>query len=116
MNDPSERMYERFVPRKKAQPCDYRISDHAVEQYKTRFGTGNGSIRNIIKSVLEKGELIMHDGIGNEVIHKDGVFVVVTNFEVKTVYTRYIFIEARQRIIRHWGACGNEETQQIFEE
>lgn len=98
-----------FTPKKYTTPKQFHISDHAVKKYQERFGNGHGSIRNIIKSVIDSGESVMYKDEENQVIHKAGVFAIVKDAEVKTVYTSKIFAEARERILKNWGCGSNEE-------
>jgi len=104
MKDPVDikKKCEYFVPKKRKHSQHFKISDHAVVQYKERFGNGNGSVRNIIKSVIDNGEDVMYRDDENRVIHKNGIFAIVNRAVVTTVYTTSMFVAGRQRIVRNW--------------
>jgi len=104
-NEPKHKC-EYFIPKKRVGSKDFKITDHAVKRYVERFG-GNGNVRTVIKSALDNGEDILYHSEGNQVIHHKGVFYVVKDSEVKTVYTRTIYVEARPRIVRGWEADSN---------
>jgi len=115
MKDPLEvkkRKCDYFIP-KKLSHSDIKISDHAVEQYVARFnhkgnGNGNAPVRKILKSVLDNGEVVLYRDESNQVIQKGGVFAIIKDAEVKTVYTHYIYAEAKHRILRSWEDNGGE--------
>lgn len=106
MKDPLEskrKPCEYFIPRKYAVPKQFKISDHAVEQYTKRFGNGNGSVRGIIKSVIDNGEVVLYKDERNQVIRKGGVYAIVNDAMVRTVYTDKIFDGAKERILKSWS-------------
>lgn len=105
MTDPLEvkkRKCDYFIPRKQSH-SDVRISDHAVAQYTKRFGNGNGSVRGIIKSVIDNGEVVLYKDERNQVIRKGGVYAIVNDAMVRTVYTDKIFDGAKERILKSWN-------------
>lgn len=104
MKDPVDipKKRNRFIPTKDTFHRDYKISDHAVEKYVKRFGNGNGCVRGIIRSVIDKGEVVMHRSEGNEVIRLNGVYAIVRDSVVRTVYPHVMYVSARPRIERNW--------------
>ena len=84
---------------------EYVIGD--VRDYQSVKDATEGIDIVLHASALDNGEDILYHSEGNQVIHHKGVFYVVKDSEVKTVYTRTIYVEARPRIVRGWEADSN---------
>ena len=113
MKDPLEvkkRKCEYFIPRKQSH-SDIRISDHAVEQYIERFckkgnGNGNAPVRKILKSVLDNGEVIKERDGNNKVLAYNGVYCIVKNGVLATVYLEKMYRDRCEKIEERWEDNG----------
>ena len=109
MSDPLEvkkRRCEYFIPRKRSHR-DIKISDHAVEQYIERFckkGNGNGNlpIRKVLKSVLDNGTVIKERDGDNMVLAYNGVYCIINNGVLATVYLEKMYHERCAVIETNW--------------
>lgn len=115
MTDPLEvkkRKCEYFIPRKQSH-SDIRISDHAVEQYIERFckkgnGNGNAPVRKILKSVLDNGEVVKERDSDNKVLAYNGVYCIVKNGVLATVYLEKMYRDRCEKIEERWEENGGE--------
>lgn len=97
MEEKKERVKKRFTPPKKKKALDYHISDHAVQKYVERIGHNGGNIRGAIKGVMENGETVKSAEKGC-VIHRDGVYLIIREGQVKTVYNKKVYSERKEKI------------------
>jgi len=110
MKDPLEvkkRRCEYFIPRKLSH-SDIKISDHAVEQYIERFckkGNGNGNIpiRKVLKSVLDNGTVIKECDGNNKVLVYNGVYCIIKNGVLATVYLEKMYHDRCGKIEERWS-------------
>ncbi len=91
-----------FVPSKRNIHTDIRICDHAVERFTERFPNSRGNTRAILKAILCNGRVELSDGPGNMVVHRDGVFCIVSGNKLRTVYTERMFQDRKDRIMDQW--------------
>jgi len=115
MKDPLEvkkRKCDYFIP-KKLSHSDIKISDHAVEQYVARFnhkgnGNGNAPVRKILKSILDNGEVVKERDSDNKVLAYNGVYCIVKNGVLATVYLEKMYRDRCEKIEDSWEDNGGD--------
>lgn len=101
-----------FIPQGKQHHRDFKISNHAVKKFIERFGNGNGGVRKIIKSVIDKGEVVQYKDEHNMVIYKDGVYAIITKDMVRTIYSYRFYDSAKERIVKNWERNDSMEEEE----
>jgi hypothetical protein len=97
-----KKIVKKFMP-KKIISIRAIISDHAILRYKERFNMPNGNSKKALKSILKKGKIVLACDGRNMVVAKDRTYLIISNGEVKTVYTKEMFDSSIERIRKRWA-------------